>query len=99
MLYIFIDESGIHKETGKSSVAQAYISFENLNQIQNQVTKIEKEISVKKLKTGNDQSYPALRIADAIAGIVRYKNDNPENKDILPLYDLIKDKISITLEE
>ena len=47
MLYIFIDESGIHKETGKSSVALAYISFENLNQIQNQVTKIEKEISVK----------------------------------------------------
>lgn len=59
----------------------------------------DKGISIKKLKTGNDESYPALRIADAIAGIVRYKNDNPENKDILPLYNLIKTKISITLEE
>jgi hypothetical protein len=181
MLYIFIDESGIHKETGKSSVALAYISFENLSKIQDQVIKIEKEIgieffhwahsswavrnkffekiakcdfsvkvvliqnpfnnqsyeyalqhlimeknisaiiidgkkkrsyerklkkvlrdkgiSVKKLKTGNDQSYPALRIADAVAGIVRYRNDNFENKNALPLYNLIKNKILITLEE
>jgi hypothetical protein len=59
----------------------------------------DKGISVKKLKTGNDESYPALRIADAIAGIVRYKNDNPENKNVSYLYDLIKNKILITIEE
>ena len=182
MSYIFIDESGIHRETGKSSIALAYISFENLDLVQKRIVEIEKEIgihnfhwshsswpvrnkfiekvikcdfsvkialilnpfnlneayeyalkhlvvekrisaiiidgkkkksyerrlkkvlrdkgiSVKKLKSGNDESYPALRIADAIAGIVRYRNENPENKNILNLYNLIKNKILITLEE
>ncbi len=182
MLYIFIDESGVHKTIGKSSIALAYITFENIDLIQNTVVEIEKEIgilnfhwahsswpvrkkfiekisrcdflakialisnpfnpneayeyalqhlvieknisaiiidgkkkksyerrlkkvlrdkgiSIKKLKTGNDKSHPALRIADAIAGIVRYRNENPENKNINYLFDLIKSKILITLEE
>lgn len=182
MSYIFIDESGVHKETGKSSIALAYISFEDLDKIQKRVIEIEKEIgiynfhwshsswdvrnkfvakigkcdfiakialisnpfnfneayeyalkhlviekkitsiiidgkkkkayerklkkvlrdkgiSVKKLKTGNDESYPALRIADCLAGIVRYRNENPESEKIKHLYNLIKSKIIITLEE
>jgi|SRR3989344_6182039 len=181
MSYIFIDESGVHKETGKSSIALAYVAFENLDETQKRILKIEKEIgihhfhwshsswvvrnkfikniikcnffakialisnpfkfneayeyalkhlvvekkisaiiidgkkkktyerrlkkvlrdkgiSVKKLKTGNDESYPALRIADAIAGIVRYRNENPEKKEVQHLYNLIKSKILITLE-
>src|SRR3989338_7969363 len=58
----------------------------------------DKGISIKKLRTGNDESYPALRIADAIAGIVRYRNENPEKKEVQHLYNLIKSKILITLE-
>ncbi len=59
----------------------------------------DKGISIKKLRTGNDESYPALRVADAIAGIIRYRDEFPDNQKIGYLYDKIKTKILITLEE
>jgi hypothetical protein len=172
----------VHKETGKSSIALAYVEFENIEKIQKRVVEIEKEIgihnfhwshsswavrnrfvekiakcdfhakialisnpfnvneayeyalkhlvvekkinsiiidgkkkkayerrlkkvlrdkgiSVKKLKTGNDESYPALRIADCLAGIARYRNEYPDSEKIRRLYNMIKSRIFITLEE
>ncbi len=59
----------------------------------------DKGISVKKLRTANDQSYPALRVADAIAGIARFRYENPNDSRIQFLYELILKKIHITLEE
>lgn len=181
-MYIFIDESGVHKETGRSSIALVYLSIENLDALQNAVLEAEHEIkiknfhwshsawnvrkrfvkmicrqdftakialirnpflashgyeyalkhlvvehnikwliidgkkgksyarklkkvlrdkgiSVKKLKTANDEAYPALRVADAFAGIVRYRDEFPDNKKVNELYLLIAKKILITLEE
>jgi hypothetical protein len=40
----------------------------------------DKGITVKKLKTVNDQSYPGIRAADAVAGAFRYFLDNPNKK-------------------
>ncbi len=34
-------------------------------------------VSVKKLRTGNDKSFPGLRVADGLAGLMRYYYDNP----------------------
>jgi hypothetical protein len=34
-------------------------------------------VSVKKLRTGNDLSFPGLRVADGLAGLMRYYYDNP----------------------
>ena len=45
----------------------------------------DKGITVKKLRTVNDEAYPAIRIADAVAGAVRYYLDNP-NKKAIELY-------------
>lgn len=181
-MYIFIDESGIDKQDGKSSIALVYLEVNKLDYLQNSVIKIEKEleieyfhwayskwevrqkfideickneffvkialiknpfrsnsgyeyalehliieknitniiidgkkskryekkfkkilrdkgISVRKLKTGNDEGYPALRVADAIAGTVRYYNENPNNGNIINIYKQISKKILITISD
>lgn len=59
----------------------------------------DKGISVRKLKTGNDEGYPALRVADAIAGTVRYYNENPDNENIINIYQQISKKILITISD
>jgi len=181
-MYIFIDESGVHKKEGKSSIALVYLSTENISSLERKVIKTEsslgiasfhwahsswpvrkkfiealckenfslkiafiknpfheskdyeyalahliiekdisniiidgrksktyerkikkilrdKGISVKKLKTANDEAFPALRVADAIAGVARCHNDNPEDERANDLYAKISAKILITLEE
>lgn len=181
-MYIFIDESGVHKEHGRSSIALVYITINNIEAFQEYVMETEKNIgitnfhwahstwsvrkkfidaivkkdfsvkvaliqnpfhvgeayeyalqhlvierdilsvvidgkknksyerrlrkvlrdkgiSTKKLRLGNDTSFPALRVADAIAGIVRYKDEHPESEKIQYLFGQIASKISITLEE
>lgn len=180
-MYIFLDESGVDKQKGKSSIALVYITVENLDSLQNAVLEAEKMIgiknfhwshsawsvrklfieevckqdfkikialiknpfftsgyeyalqhlvieknvtsliidgkksrnyerrfkkvlrdkgiSVRKLKTANDESYPALRIADAIAGVVRYRYENREDERTQYLYSKFAKKILITLEE
>ncbi len=57
-----------------------------------------KMISMRKLRTVNDRGYPALRVADAIAGLVRYFNESPNIKVAAQLYRLIQKKIDIVLE-
>ena len=181
-MYIFLDESGVDKQKGKSSIALVYITLENLDVLQNAVLEAEKKIgiknfhwshsawsvrklfieeickqdfkikialirnpffassgyeyalqhlvvernvismiidgkksksyerkfkkvlrdkgiSVQKLKTANDEAYPALRIADAIAGVVRYRYENPEDERVQYLYSKFVKKILIILEE
>lgn len=36
-----------------------------------------KGVSVRKLRMGNDKSFPGLRVADGLAGLMRYHYDNP----------------------
>lgn len=179
-MYIFIDESGVDKQDGESSIALVYLEIDKLDHLQNNVIEIEnnlnikyfhwsysnwnirkrfideicknefnvkialiknpfkgnfayeyalehliiekditrliidgkknrsyekkfkkilrdKGISIRKLKTGNDEGYPALRVADAIAGAVRYYNNNPLNNNILDIYNKISKKILITI--
>ncbi|MBI5358743.1 DUF3800 domain-containing protein [Candidatus Amesbacteria bacterium] len=38
-------------------------------------------VSVKKLRTGNDRSFPGLRVADGLAGLMRYYYDNPSMEE------------------
>lgn len=181
-MYIFLDESGVDKQKGKSSIALVYITVDNLDILQKAVLNAErligiknfhwsystwkvralfieeickqdfkikvaliknpffassgyeyalqhlvvernvisliidgkkgknyerkfkkvlrdKGISVKKLKTANDESYPALRVADAIAGAIRYRCENSNDKRIIDIYEKFSKKILITLEE
>ncbi len=181
-MYIFIDDSGVDKPNGRSSIALVYLEISKLETIQNSVIEIEnnlkikyfhwaystwsvrqkfideickqefsikialiknpfkggiayeyalehliveknitnliidgkknktyerkfkkilrdKGISIRKLKTGNDEGYPALRVADAIAGIVRYYNENPSNDNIKNIYQKISKKILITISD
>jgi hypothetical protein len=52
----------------------------------------DKGVTVKKIKTVNDEAYPSVRIADAVAGAVRYYLDNP-NKEARKLYQALEPKI------
>jgi len=56
----------------------------------------DKEVSVKKLKTAKDEAEPALRLADALAGLVRSYYDKPTERTE-HLYGLLKKKITTQL--
>jgi len=181
-VYIFIDESGVHKQEGLSAVALVYIYSKHLNDVQNAVRNSERKlgldyfhwshsswpvrekfilglskshfslkialiknpfhekevfnkalmyliteknissviidgkksgayarnikkvldtkgISVEKIKTASTTGYPALRIADAVAGLVRCKYEKPNSKVVQKLYMIIAAKILIPFED
>ena len=58
----------------------------------------DKMVPIRKLKTGNDHGYPVLRVADAIAGLVRYRDEHPDHNHTNMLFKLIKKKIITVLE-
>lgn len=45
-MFIFIDESGIHKQDGKSSVVLVYISIEDADKVEKAVIEIEKKLRI-----------------------------------------------------
>ena len=178
-MYLFIDESGVHKSKDNSSVAIVYIELENIDDINNSIKRAEgklhistfhwtkhiwkirsdfmtslinkeynvkvaivtnpfnkqkflsalegliierkikaiiidgkkpkwyglqikkvlrdKGISVKKIITGNDESYPCLRLADAYAGLIRTYFDDKNNKEAVKLYKIVSNKITTHL--
>lgn len=178
-MYIFIDESGIHKRDGRSTTALVYVKVEHMDSVNEAVLLAEKDlgikpfhwseqswkirkafleavinekfevkiflflnpftdqkledawkhllveknienividgekprhytqelkkvlrqagIAVKKIRMGNDRSFPCLRIADLFAGITRANAENPENQKVKNLYDLGRIKITIHL--
>lgn len=53
----------------------------------------DKGISTKVLKTVNDKSYPSIRIADAMAGIIRSYKDRPDHSDTMKTHRIIRKKI------
>ncbi len=57
----------------------------------------DREISVKKIRTGNDKSFPCLRLADAYAGLIRAYWDDKNNKKAEELYKLASKKITTQL--
>lgn len=58
----------------------------------------DKHITVKKLNTVNSKSYPLIRLADCLAGIIRYYYNNSKAKDAKRLFNLIKNKIALQME-
>ncbi|MBU4338297.1 DUF3800 domain-containing protein [Patescibacteria group bacterium] len=178
-MLIFVDESGIHKKTGKSSVALVYVMVEDIENVEKAILKAEKVlritsfhwprhiwkirfnfikmlikenftveaaiirnpfsensfertiehlliekkvkkiildgkkpkwyalrlkkvlrdrgISVKKIRTGNDESFPCLRLADAYAGLIRTYWDDKKNQKAKELYELANNKITTQL--
>ncbi len=54
-------------------------------------------ISVKKIRTGNDESFPCLRLADAYAGLIRTYWDDKNNQKAKELYRLASNKITTQL--
>lgn len=180
-MIILIDESGIHAQTGHSTIALVYVEIANLEQLEKQILKVEqaigiygfhwahrnwkireqfitglakanfkvklallsnpvkidysmeealqhliiekrinqimidgskpkrytrklkkvlrdKGVSVKKLRAANDQAIPALRLADAIAGLSRYHHDKPEQSQAANLYKQIEPKIDLIIQ-
>lgn len=59
----------------------------------------ESGISIKKIRTGNDEAFPGLRIADLFAALVRLQVENPKERRIQEFYNLVKNKITIRLTD
>jgi hypothetical protein len=55
-----------------------------------------KNLSVKNIKTIHDEKVAGLRIADFVAGAVRFYFDNQNNENALELFRKLKNKISVT---
>lgn len=54
--------------------------------------------SVKKIRMGNDLAYPALRLADFFAGLIRSYCEQPDKKEVKFLYSLAKNKIATLIK-
>jgi hypothetical protein len=54
-------------------------------------------VSVKKIRMGNDQSFPGLRLADLFAGLTRAYFQNFDNQEAKILYNMAKIKITTQL--
>ena len=54
-------------------------------------------VSVKKIRTGSDKSFPCLRLADAFAGLIRAYWDDKDNEKAKKLYKLASKKITTQL--
>jgi hypothetical protein len=55
------------------------------------------DVSVKKIRMGNDRSFPCLRLADLFAGATRAYFEAPENNKAKKLYNLAYTKITTQL--
>ncbi len=53
-------------------------------------------ISTRKIKTGNDKSYPCLRLADAYAGLIKSYWNDQNNQKVKDLYLIASGKIKTT---
>lgn len=57
----------------------------------------DKGVTVKKLRTANDEAFPGLRLADAFAGLIRTKWTEPNNKKVAEIYKIVSNKITAQL--
>jgi len=57
----------------------------------------DKGISVKKIRTVNDEAFPVVRLADAIAGTARATYDEPDGK-AAPLFKLLESKVELRID-
>ena len=57
----------------------------------------DKGVTVKKIRSVNDESYPLIRIADAVAGVARATYDEPTGK-AAPLLKMLESKIELRIE-
>jgi hypothetical protein len=57
----------------------------------------DKGVTVKKIRSVNDESYPMIRIADAVAGLARATYDDPDGKASI-LFKLLKSKIELRID-
>jgi len=180
-MVIFIDESGIHKQTGHSTASVVYVEVKNLEKFENQLKRIEKDlkissfhwaeerwfmknkflsrifdlnftvkvaifenpvkpaamlevvfqhliieeniknifidgekpkwyehklkkvlrdkgIAVKKLKTVRSKSEVGIQLADALASLIRYYHDNPQEKDAKKWFNKLKKEKKLSFE-
>ena len=180
-MVIFIDESGIHKQTGHSTASVVYVRVKNLEKFEDGIKKIKKDlnissfhwaeerwlmknkflsrifeldftvkvaifenpvglgailesvfqhliieeninkiyidgekpkwyehklkkvlrdkgVAVKKLKTVRSRSEVGIQLADALASLIRYYHDNPEEKDAKKWFNKLKKEKKLSLE-
>ncbi len=58
----------------------------------------DKGISVKKLKTANDQSQPGIQVADCLAGLVRRHYDSPNEENPKKWFEKLKRSGKLTMQ-
>lgn len=80
-------------------ISQIFIDGDKPKHYIHQLKKVlrDKGISVKKIRAVNDEAYPLVRLADAIAGVARATYDEPQGK-AAPLFKLIQSKVELRID-
>jgi hypothetical protein len=81
------------------NIGQILIDGDKPKSYSRQLKKVlrDKGISVKKIRSVNDESYPMIRIADAVAGAARSTYDEPNGK-AAPLLKILESKIELRID-
>ncbi|TAN34054.1 hypothetical protein EPN28_00915 [Patescibacteria group bacterium] len=81
-------------------IAKVYIDGKKPKWYERKIKKIlrDKEITVKKLKTVNNESEAGARLADMVAGLTRWYFDNKNKGKFLGFFEKLKRKIVVIIE-
>ena len=81
------------------SISQILIDGDKPKMYTRQLKKVlrDKGITVKKIRSVNDESYPIIRIADAVAGVARATYDEPNGK-AASLLKMLEQKIELRID-
>lgn len=81
-------ETALINLLGGVKVSRLYIDGVKNKNYERRLKKVlrDKGATTKILKTVNDKRYPAIRLADALAGLIRFYHEQPDNKRASKLY-------------
>jgi len=97
----YVYESVLSRLLGGLKIHSLIIDGKKTRLYERKLKKIlrDKGVSLKKLRTANDISSPVLRLADAVAGLIRYREEFSGHGKVATLHAMISKKICLVIED
>jgi hypothetical protein len=83
----------------EKNIEKIFIDGKKTRRYENKIKKIlrDKGITVRKLKTANDESEPGIRLSDMVAGLFRWYFDSKKRNKIEEYFKKLSKKVIVTL--